>query len=255
MTTLTHNRNEQVMNQRPGVDSSSTLEVENPRSRGTPMMRWIIGDESSSLSRTPLHLNNPWQFDAAEELDHVIVSIEQEMVIIRTLLQEFAPEMRPRLLADHSVLHPISNWATASEHFGLPMTTGANAFKQVVALLRSFGRGEIADRVIQLKALVDDDAEQPSIDTDSLRAVAKFLLSERHLPDPEIGISPDGLVQAEWYIGTSGIVALEFLPAQLIRFAAIAFSKLPGDVERLRVNGILAKEDALKAVDPFISQV
>ena len=56
---------------------------------------------------------------------------------------------------------------------------------------------------------------------DSLKALVGFLTTERSLPDPEIGISPDGLAQIEWRIPANGIVAMEFLPTGLIRFAAV----------------------------------
>ena len=95
---------------------------------------------------------------------------------------------------------------------------------------------------------------------DSLRELACFLLSERWLPNPQIGVSPNGIALAEWVIpdatgGTagSGTLAMEFLGAGFIRFAAVSPPSAHGDAQRMRVNGTLPKDEAVQAVTPFIS--
>ena len=85
---------------------------------------------------------------------------------------------------------------------------------------------------------------------ESLRAMSLFLMGERQLPEPEIGITPDGLMQTEWRTPSNGILAMEFLPSGLVRFAAISSPAQQG-VDRLSLNGTLPKDEALAALRPF----
>ena len=84
--------------------------------------------------------------------------------------------------------------------------------------------------------------------------MAIFLMSERHLPDPQIGINPNGLMQIQWRVLSSGLLAIEFLSTEMVRFAGISEPARPG-VERVSVNGTLPKDAALEAVQPFTSQL
>ena len=95
------------------------------------------------------------------------------------------------------------------------------------------------------------------MDLDSLRRLALLLLGERAFPDPEIGVTPDGLALAQWRLprsppneGGKGLLALEFIPSGLIRFAAVS-APCQQKAERLAVNGTLPPQDALEAMQPF----
>lgn len=99
----------------------------------------------------------------------------------------------------------------------------------IIKELRKSGLGEVADRLSYLQQLAADDPDERPMNVDSLRELAAFLLSERRLPHPQIGVSPDGLAQAEWRLpGVAGdpqgggILALEFLRPGLIRFAGLS---------------------------------
>lgn len=135
-----------------------------------------------------------------------------------------------------------------------PQIDTASTHEEIVAMLRLFGLAVIADRLNYLRCLADEDPEEPSIEIESLRALAYFLMSERQLPDPQIGVTPNGLIQIEWSVRSSGILAMEFLPSGLIRFAAISGPAGFGD-ERFRVNGTLPKDKALAAIQMFSSQL
>ena len=115
-------------------------------------------------------------------------------------------------------------------------------------MLRRYGLGAIADRLSYLHGLAVDDPDEQTIAVDSMRELALFLMSERKLPDPQIGISPAGFAQAEWQVGERGILAMEFLPCDgLIRFAAISAPAQRG-VQRIGVHGTLPKDQALNTV-------
>ncbi len=131
---------------------------------------------------------------------------------------------------------------------------GAHTHEEIVGLLRLFRLDAIADRLSYLHALADDDPDESPIEIESLRAMALFLMSERKLPDPQIGINPDGLMQIQWRVSSNGLLAMEFLSTRLIRFAAISEPARPG-VERLSVNGTLPKDETLDAVQLFTSRL
>ena len=135
-----------------------------------------------------------------------------------------------------------------------PQLAAARTHEEIIAVLRLFDLNAIADRLGYLRQLVEDDPDEPSMAIESLRALAIFLMGERQLPDPRIGVTPDGLAQIEWRFPTNGILAMEFLSSGLIRFAAISAPAQRG-VERLSVNGTLPKDAALEAVRPFTSRL
>ena len=134
------------------------------------------------------------------------------------------------------------------------MIAGVTTHDEILLLLRVSGFKHTADRLRYLQNLARKDPDEPSMVIDSMRALVGFLTTERSLPDPEIGISPNGLAQIEWRIPPDGILAMEFLPTSLIRFAAVSESAQHGDT-RLRVNGTLPRSEVLGAIRPFISSI
>ena len=120
----------------------------------------------------------------------------------------------------------------------------------IITALRRCGLDGVADRLSYLHQLVEDDQDEPSINLDSLRKLALFLLSEQQLGNPQIGVDPNGLAQAEWPVGEKGVLAMVFLPSGFIRFAAIAAPARRG-VECKRASGTLSKSETLDAVRPF----
>ena len=130
----------------------------------------------------------------------------------------------------------------------------ANTHEEVSAVLRQNGLEASAERLNQLGSLMAEDDNEPRFEIESVKALASFLMTERQLPEPRIGVTPNGFVQIEWPVQSSGTLAMEFLPSGLIRFAAISGPARLGD-ERLRVNGTLPKDKALAAIQLFSSQL
>ena len=138
---------------------------------------------------------------------------------------------------------------------GLRAATDASAIDDV---LREQGLVQVADSLRHLRQLAADDPDEPALQVDSLRELARFLLSERWLSGAQIGVSPDGLAQAEWRLPgaagnteSNGNLVMEFLGSGLIRFAAVSPQSTQGDAQRMRVSGTLPKADAIRAVEPF----
>lgn len=129
----------------------------------------------------------------------------------------------------------------------------AGRHEDIIAALVLLGLGGIARRLRYLHGLAeDDDPEEPQMALASLRRLALFFVSEPGLLDPEIGLSPDGLLQAEWRLQDSSILAMKFLPVDLIRFAAVSDAHSFG--QRRRVDGTLTKDEVLASVRGFLSR-
>ena len=127
----------------------------------------------------------------------------------------------------------------------------ATKHEEIIAVLPLLGLRAIADRLAHLHELTaDDDPDEPQMLLASLRELALFFVSEPERDTSEIGISPDGHLQAEWLARDGGILAMKFLPAGFIQFAAT--SRPTGGCQRLRVQGTLPKDRVLQAVRGFI---
>ncbi len=135
-----------------------------------------------------------------------------------------------------------------------PQIVDAATREEIIAVLRLFGLDVIANRLVYLCSLAEDDPDEPRIEIESLRAMALFIMSERHLLDPRIGVTPDRLIQIEWRIPDNGVLAMVFLSSDLIQFAAVSGPYQP-ETDRWSVNGILPKDGTLSAVEPFTADI
>ncbi len=135
-----------------------------------------------------------------------------------------------------------------------PQIANATMHEEIIAVLRLFGLDVIANRLVYLCSLAEDDPDEPRIEIESLRAMALFIMSERHLLDPRIGVTPDRLIQIEWRIPDNGVLAMVVLPSGLIQFAAVSGPYRP-ETDRWSVNGILPKDGTLSAVEPFTADI
>ena len=123
---------------------------------------------------------------------------------------------------------------------------------EMTAALRESGLERSADRLDYLQRLADEDPDEDTIGIASLRHLTSFLMDQRHLGHPDIGVSPDGVALAQWRVTGNGILAMEFLDSGLIRFAGASVSDSQ-DGESLRVSGTLPKAKALQAIQSLLS--
>lgn len=122
----------------------------------------------------------------------------------------------------------------------------AGSKEDVIALVRHFGLGLTADRLIYLDRLADDDPEEEYIELESMRHFANFVLN-RYLPVPKIGISPGGLIQAAWW-APDGIMSMDFLPSGKVRFVAFLQDSAWDVSGVLPLNLVMAKIEPFKRV-------
>ena len=131
-----------------------------------------------------------------------------------------------------------------------PQIESATSDVEIIAILRLFGLGGIANRLCYLRNLADEEPDETPIEINSLRSMALFLMGERQLHDPQIGVTPDGLAHVEWRLRANGILAMQFLTSGQIRFAALSAAAEPG-AERPNVRGTLPQKEILAAVRSF----
>lgn len=137
-----------------------------------------------------------------------------------------------------------------------PQIENASTPEEIIDILRRFNLDAIADRLTDLRTLVEDDPEESPMELESLRSLATFLMSEireRQLPEPEIGVTPDGLVEIAWSLPPhNGILAMDFLISGQIQYTAISAPAQYG-VERETASGTATKDEIMKNVQSFIS--
>ena len=135
-----------------------------------------------------------------------------------------------------------------------PQIRNARTPEEIIATLRLFDSEVVANRLTYLHSLADDDPDEPTIEIESLRVMALLLMGERHLPDPRIGVTPDGFIQIEWRISDNGMLAMVFLPSGMVQFAGVGAPTQRG-ADRWRVNGTLPMDETLVAVESFIQNI
>lgn len=125
-------------------------------------------------------------------------------------------------------------------------------YEEIFSILNLVGHRGIAERLKYLHAItLDQDPEDPAMDFQSLRELALFFVRDDVLlPDPEIGISPDGFLQVEWSSNKASAL-MKFLPDGSVRFAGIS-SPLGSNGKRQTIQGSGSTEFALQSAIPFI---
>lgn len=138
---------------------------------------------------------------------------------------------------------------TAAEH-------SSTADPRVDAIIRELEarRSAVAERVSYLLSLDGDDPDEAPIDIESLHSFTELLGRNQKLPDPRIGVKPDGLMQIEWFLNPDGILAMTFLPDGLIRVYA-AFDKPDSAVGCAPINDTLTAAETEAAIRPYLRRL
>lgn len=131
----------------------------------------------------------------------------------------------------------------------------ADNHEEIFEILNFAGHHKIAKRLAYLHEIPQDDDpdySDPDMELKSLRKLALFFTSDGFsLPDPRIGISHNGLLQAEWY-SRDAAALLNFMPDGEVVFAA-TLTNDDQDGPRA-IHGTAEKRYALQTIRPFINQ-
>ena len=127
----------------------------------------------------------------------------------------------------------------------------ANDHEGIFNILDLAGCKKIAMRLSYLHEIIQEDApDDPAMQLTSLRELAKFFMGDgSSLPNPAIGISPNGLLQAEWHFIKASVL-MKFLPDGNVRYAA-TLGRRNGE---LPIQGEDTKEGALATIQPYIDR-
>ncbi len=128
----------------------------------------------------------------------------------------------------------------------------ATRHDEIFDTLDGMGYQKIASRLRYLYEVTQDkNPDDPVMEFMSLRELALFFISDNiSLPHPQIGIDPDGFLQAEWY-SHKGSALMAFLPDGSIQFAATLAKNKENKVQNIQGTG--AKDFALYAIQSFIT--
>jgi len=128
----------------------------------------------------------------------------------------------------------------------------ATVQEDIINALKAAGYHKIANRLAYLYEVIQesDDPDDSIMNFMSLQKLALFFTRDDvSLPDPDIGVDLEGLLQAEWHF--SNVAALmKFLPDGKIIFAATSTVNGQGESEDIQGKG--PGDIALKIVRSFL---
>lgn len=122
--------------------------------------------------------------------------------------------------------------------------------EDIFDLLELANKHRIANRLRYLHEITqDDDPDDPAMKFMSLREFALFFVGDGNwLPYPQVGISPNGSLQAEWRARKASAV-MKFLSDGNARFAGT----MTNQGSRKTIQGSGPKRHALQSILPFIN--
>ena len=150
----------------------------------------------------------------------------------------------------YSFLH--STWPWDEEERQVQRVTEAATLEDIISALGHDELDPVASRLSELARLAEEDENEPPTNVGSAREMVIFLIrSQGQLGQPRIAINPDGLLLVEYRIAESGVLAVEFLSSDLVRYAAVSAAATAG-IERTRISGTVPKNVALSMIRQFI---
>jgi hypothetical protein len=132
--------------------------------------------------------------------------------------------------------------------------TNATTTDDVISALRRRELDEVADRAAELSRLHEIDPDEPHLDVASLKEMAAAVVRNPKLRVPQLTISENGFMHAEWRTVEGGTVAMTFLPSGRVEFGAISAPAV-GGAEILRLGGLHLQDVALNAVQWYTERI
>lgn len=121
----------------------------------------------------------------------------------------------------------------------------ANVEKVMQDMVKN-GHRKIAAGIERLRDALVEEGEEP-IKADSLRGLAN-LLDLLKPQEPELGVGPDGLVQAYWKRVDNGSLAIEFLDDKDVRFSVLYGGRFGGGGREHSLTGTMPLAEAVDVV-------
>lgn len=178
---------------------------------------------------------------------------ESEVAVAQELGRGMAAGMgSPTPAGDEPGLATSALWG---QDHRLKRIAEAEVLEDVIAVLAECG-DELTAAASRLQHLATVDDDEPPIRLDSARALAIFLIRSRgQLGRPRIGVDPGGRLLVEYGVARSGVLAVEFLSVDLVRYAAVSDAATAGVTARRRISGTVSISLALAMVRLFMVNI
>ncbi len=121
------------------------------------------------------------------------------------------------------------------------------AIGMAVRQLRTAGREDVADRLVDVVELLREEEEEWTAHPSSVSTFVRTFTGAPELPIPVVGISPRGTIQAEWPICEKGRLVMDFQAADRIHFVAIS-APATADSKRRKLQGTLPRGEVVQQV-------
>ncbi len=116
--------------------------------------------------------------------------------------------------------------------------------------LRASGRSDVAERLTRLVVLLEEEEEDWTVEKGSVLTFVSMFAECADLPTPAISISHAGKVQAEWRVGSRGLMVMGFQEDGRVHFIA---NSAPATVpDRRRLTGILPYGEVMPQILPAL---
>lgn len=107
---------------------------------------------------------------------------------------------------------------------------------------------QLADRIDSLRDALAEEPDETELSPESLRSFLGFLGEERKFNYPDVSISPDGCIRAQWRAAPNRHFAAQFLPSGDVRFVVfLPNRKHPEKV--IRLSGMATADELWDKAD------
>lgn len=161
------------------------------------------------------------------------------------------PSLRPQ---SASTIEPTPAVAFESpfdrlENLQSPARKLTDLISNVVDLLKQSYGERLATRLRFLVSAAIEEQELP-VSLESLRSFVVFLREFPGTSYPDVVLSPEGNIRTEWRKGDKSLLAVEFLPGDLCRFALLVADPIRPDRPQ-RIAGVTFATRLLRVADTF----
>lgn len=137
-----------------------------------------------------------------------------------------------------------------------PLTSAkiGTSVEYLINILRIYGHPAIADRLASLHKVIAEEEDCVAISLDSLQNFTRCMITEPMPQNPDIGINPNGLVQATWRAPNQCMLAMNFLVSGDVNFV-ILFDERDATLPRQKISGILPSHEVIYHIREFADRL
>ena len=194
-------------------------------------------------------------FDSSTSTSHKIwhAMMEKTHNVLRSEANTTYLVMRPFRQSDESIERRPEVYLEG-QHLCYMQIKCATKIEDIINAIRIGGFDAIAERLTLLHKIIEEEQDEKPIVLHSLQNFALFMVSESQLPNPRIGINPNGLLQAVWRIPNYGTLAMNFLPSGKVIFA-IVFRQQESPPPQQKFSGTMFPHKMMYHIREFVDKL